>query len=262
MNRDNKIILKSFLDEKAELYENLYFIENDPIQIPHLFSKKEDIEIAGFLTSIIAWGQRKTIITNAKKLMNWMDDSPHDFLINHQAEDLKAFEKFVHRTFNSDDLLYFIYRLSLMYKEEGGLEQVYTDLYLQENEDILMTISRFKLLFFNQDHLARSEKHLSNPEKGSSAKRMNMFLRWMVRSGRRGVDFGIWSTISPSKLYMPLDVHTGNVARHFGLIKRKQNDRKALEELMKNLRKFDAEDPVKYDFALFGMGVNGKVTLL
>jgi uncharacterized protein (TIGR02757 family) len=149
-----------------------------------------------------------------------------------------------------------------MYKEEGGLEQVYTDLYRQENEDILMTISRFKQLFFNKDHLARSEKHLSNPEKGSSAKRINMFLRWMVRSGRKEVDFGIWNKISPSKLYMPLDVHTGNVARHFGLIKRKQNDRKALEELMENLRQFDSEDPVKYDFALFGMGVNEKGTLL
>lgn len=257
----NRKELKSFLDGKAELYECLDFIEYDPISIPHLFSKKEDIEIAGFLSSIIAWGQRKTIVSNAKKLMSWMDDTPYDFLLNHSEKDLKIFEKFVHRTFNSDDLLYFIYRLRLMYKEEGGLEKVFSKLYFLENENILVAISQFKQLFFNQEHLARTEKHLSDPEKGSSAKRINMFLRWMVRSGRREVDFGIWKNISASKLYMPLDVHTGNVARQFGLIMRKQNDRKALEELMVNLRLLDPEDPVKYDFALFGMGVNEKFIL-
>lgn len=252
----NKSQLKHFLDKKAELYEGLEFIENDPIQIPHLFSKKEDIEIAGFLTSIIAWGQRKTIINNAKKLMKWMDNSPHDFLLNHEAEDLKVIASFVHRTFNSDDLLYFIQRLSYMYKGEGGLENIFTNLISNENGLVLPAISQFKQTFFNQEHLSRSEKHLSDPEKGSSAKRINMFLRWMVRSDAKEVDFGFWKSISASQLYMPLDVHTGNVARHFELISRKQNDRKALEELMINLRELDADDPVKYDFALFGMGVN------
>lgn len=255
--RMNKIQLKSFLDKKVELYESLEFIENDPIQIPHLFAKKEDIEIAGFLTSIFAWGQRKTIINNAKKLMCWMDNSPHDFLLNHEEVDLKVMEHFVHRTFNSDDLLYFIRRLRYMYKDEGGLESVFATLIKQEKGLILPAISAFKQSFFDQEHLKRSEKHLSDPEKGSSAKRINMFLRWMVRSNAKEVDFGIWTTISPSQLYIPLDVHTGNVARHFGLIKRKQNDRKALEELMIQMRQFDADDPVKYDFALFGMGVNG-----
>jgi uncharacterized protein (TIGR02757 family) len=248
---------KLFLDEKAQLYERLDFIADDPIQIPHLFTKKEDIEIAGFLTSIIAWGQRKTIINNASKLMKWMDDRPHEFLLNHQDSDLKVFTRFVHRTFNSDDLLYFIHRLSLMYKKQGGLESAFTNLFKQKG-DILLAISSFKEVFFEEDHLSRSEKHLSNPDKGSSAKRINMFLRWMVRSSDRGVDFGIWEGIPASALYMPLDVHTGNVARQFDLIKRKQNDRKALEELMYHLRKMDPIDPVKYDFALFGMGVSGE----
>jgi len=259
MNWNNNIQLKSFLDEKAELYENLEFIENDPIQIPHLFSRKEDIEIAGFLTAIIAWGQRKTIISNAKKLMKLMDDAPFDFLINHQDQDLKAFTRFVHRTFNSDDLLYFIYRLKWMYKEEGGLEGVFGESINSNNGNMLMAISQFKAHFFKLEHLKRSEKHLSDPEKGSSAKRINMFLRWMVRSDKKEVDFGLWTGIAPSSLYIPLDVHTGNVARQFDLISRKQNDRKALEELMINLREMDPIDPVKYDFALFGMGVNGEV---
>jgi uncharacterized protein (TIGR02757 family) len=255
----NKKQLKSFLDEKAYLYEDLYFIENDPIQIPHLFSKKEDIEIAGFLTAIIAWGQRKTIISNARKLMSWMDNAPHDFLLNHQEEDLKKFITFVHRTFNADDLLYFIYRLSVMYKHEGGLEKAFTDLYQQENKNLLLSISRFKEGFFRLDHLSRSEKHLSDPEKNSSAKRINMYLRWMVRSSDRGVDFGIWKQIPSSALFIPLDVHSGNVARQLKLISRKQNDRKTLEELMGILRTMDPIDPVKYDFALFGMGVSGEI---
>ena len=250
--------LKSFLDEKAEYYECLDFIENDPIQIPHQFNKKEDIEIAGFLTSIIAWGQRKTIINNAKKLMLWMDNDPHSFLLNHEESDLKQFTSFVHRTFNADDLLYFIYRLSKMYKEEGGLESVYTSL-INNTGSVQTAISQFKQLFFSDEHLQRSEKHLPNPLKGSSAKRMNMYLRWMVRSDKKEVDFGLWKGISSSALYLPLDIHTGNVSRELGLLKRNQNDSKALEEVMIQLRKFDPVDPVKYDFALFGMGVNKEI---
>jgi len=251
----NKEQLKLFLDKKAEYYECLDFIEYDPIQIPHLFSKKEDIEIAGFLTSIFAWGQRKTIINNAKKLMQLMDNDPYNFLIHHEESDLKQFTSFVHRTFNADDLLYFIYRLSKMYKEEGGLESVFTRLH-DENDSLQFAIGQFKHLFFSDEHLSRSEKHLADPKKGSSAKRMNMFLRWMVRSNKKEVDFGLWKGISTSALYLPLDIHTGNVARELGLLTRKQNDNKALEEVMLQLREMDAEDPVKYDFALFGMGVN------
>ena len=251
--------LKNFLDEKAEYYEEPGFIENDPIQIPHLFTKKEDIEIAGFLTSVIAWGQRKTIIKNATRLMQWMDDSPHEFIIGHQSEDLKKFQKFVHRTFNSDDLLYFIYRLNSIYRQEGGLEKVFSDQFNYSNRDMKSAIAGFKTTFFEMEHLPRSQKHLPDPLKNSAAKRFNMFLRWMVRSNKKMVDFGLWKSITPAQLYLPLDVHTGNVARKLGMLKRNQNDWKALEELMGSLQKFDPADPVKYDFALFGMGVSGEV---
>jgi uncharacterized protein (TIGR02757 family) len=248
--------LKNFLDEKVEQYEVIDFIENDPIQIPHLFTKKEDIEIAGFLTSVIAWGQRKTIIKNATQLMHWMDDSPYEFIIGHQSSDLIKFQKFVHRTFNSDDLLYFIYRLSFIYRQEGGLEKVFFNQFNQSDREMKSAIAAFKTTFFNNEHLPRSQKHLPNPLKGSAAKRFNMFLRWMVRSDNKGVDFGFCKSITPAQIYLPLDVHTGNVARKLGLLKRNQNDWKALEELMLILRNFDPDDPVKYDFALFGMGVN------
>lgn len=256
---NNSKDLKKYLDDKSEHYETPGFIEYDPILIPHLFSKKEDIEIAGFLTSVIAWGLRKTIIKNATQLMQWMDNAPHDFIENHQPEDLKKFQKFVHRTFNSDDLLYFIFRLKQIYKQEGGLEQVFSEQLIKSNEEMKSAVAGFKTSFFNADHLTRSQKHLPNPLSGSAAKRFNMFLRWMVRSDRKGVDFGLWKTIKPAQLYLPLDVHTGNVARKLGLLKRNQNDWKALEELMGVLQKFDPADPVKYDFALFGMGVNREV---
>jgi len=248
-----------YLDEKAEQYEVPGFIENDPIQIPHLFSNKEDVEIAGFLTSIFAWGLRKTIVRNATQLMQWMDNAPYDFIINHQPEDLKKLQKFVHRTFNSDDLLSFIYRLKTIYKQEGGLENVFSQQLIKSNGEMKSAITGFKTSFFSEEHLARSQKHLPNPLSGSAAKRFNMFLRWMVRSDEKGVDFGLWKTIESAQLYLPLDVHTGNVARILGLLNRKQNDWKALEEVMLQLRKFDPIDPVKYDFALFGMGVSGEI---
>jgi uncharacterized protein (TIGR02757 family) len=190
--------------------------------------------------------------------MQWMDHSPHDFIVNHQAEDLKKFQTFVHRTFNSDDLLYFIYRLRNIYKQEGGLEKVFTQQFISTNKDMKSAIAGFKSMFFSDEHLSRSQKHLPNPLSGSAAKRFNMFLRWMVRSSNKGVDFGIWKSINPAQLYMPLDVHTGNVARKLGLLNRKQNDWRALEEVMLSLREFDPTDPVKYDFALFGMGVNNE----
>lgn len=248
-----KTELKNFLDQKAYQYENIRFINSDPIQIPHLFSKKEDIEIAGFLSATIAWGNRKMIIKNAKKMMLLMDNSPYDFVINHQDKDLQNFNSFVHRTFNAYDFMFFVKSLKNIYKNHFGLEKV---LQIKDNSDnYKLTISNFKEVFFELNHLLRTEKHISNPMKGSASKRINMFLRWMVRSSKKGVDFGIWKLHNPKNLHCPLDVHTGNTARKLGILSRKQNDWKSLEELDKTLREFDSQDPVKYDFALFGLGV-------
>ncbi|GMN08779.1 TIGR02757 family protein [Croceitalea sp. MTPC9] len=249
----NKSELKAFLDQKAALYEHPKFLESDPLQIPHRFNKKEDIEISAFLTATIAWGNRKSIINNASRLMELLDNSPHDYIITHQESDLDNLSSFVHRTFNGDDLRFFITSLKNIYQNHGGLENVFSK--SQEQESLQGTISNYKSLFFELEHLPRTQKHVSDPLKGSAAKRINMFLRWMVRSPNKGVDFGIWKRIPPSKLSCPLDVHSGNVARKLKLLKRKQNDAKALVELDSNLKKLDASDPVKYDFALFGLGV-------
>lgn len=245
--------LKSFLDEKVLLYNNPKFIESDPIQIPHGFSLKEDIEIAGFLTATIAWGNRKMIISNAKKLMDNMGNSPYDFVMEHKPQDLEKLSTFVHRTFNSDDCITFLKALQHIYKNHQGLETVFTK--TQGDFSMQNSISEFKKIFFETDHLQRTTKHISDPNKGSAAKRINMFLRWMVRQDKAGVDFGIWKDIAPGKLSCPLDVHSGNVARKLGLLSRKQNDGKALNELDSSLQNLDAVDPVKYDFALFGLGV-------
>ena len=247
----NKKELQDFLNEKAEYYETLKFIDSDPIQIPHLFSKKEDIEIAGFLAATIAWGQRPTIIRNATFLVNTMDMAPYDFITNFRESDLEPFANFKHRTFNFEDLKTFLFSLQNIYKNHGGLESVFS----HHPENMAENISTFKEIFFQTPHLSRTQKHVSDPMKGSAAKRLNMYLRWMVRSNDRGVDFGIWNKLSPKNLYLPLDVHTANVSRKLGLLNRKQNDWKALNELMTHLRSFDSIDPVKYDFALFGLGV-------
>ena len=245
--------LKEFLDEKVMLYNNPSFIESDPIQIPHLFSKKEDIEISGFLTAIISWGNRKMIIRNALKMMELLDNAPYDFIINHQKSDLKPFKNFVHRTFNSEDLYQFIKSLEHLYKKHQGLEK--TLAIIGERTTYIEAIHNLKKIFFEIPHLQRTKKHLSDPLKNSAAKRINMFLRWMVRNDQTGVDFGIWKTHNAANLSCPLDVHSGNVARKLALLSRKQNDWKAVTELDINLRKLDHEDPVKYDFALFGLGV-------
>lgn len=245
--------LKEFLDSKVNQYNNPKFIESDPIQIPHQFSKKEDIEIAGFLTATIAWGNRKSIINNAKQMMALLDNSPYDFIINHKETDLERLLPFVHRTFNGDDFIQFIKSLHHIYKNHGGLESVFSK-HVEKNS-LQISISKFKTTFFEIEHLPRTQKHVSDPLKNSAAKRVNMFLRWMVRNDKTGVDFGIWNGLKPSQLSCPLDVHSGNVARKLGLLNRKQNDGKALLELDTALRKLDAEDPVKYDFALFGLGV-------
>ncbi|MDO5981166.1 TIGR02757 family protein [Flavivirga spongiicola] len=249
----NTTDLKDFLDAKVIQYNNPKFIESDPIQIPHQFNKKEDIEISGFLTATIAWGNRKSIINNAKRLMGLLDNSPFDFVVNHSETDLEKLIPFVHRTFNGHDSIQFIKSLRHVYKNHGGLEAIFSK--YSDTESLQVSISKLKSIFFEIDHLQRTQKHISDPLKNSAAKRINMFLRWMVRNDNAGVDFGIWKSLSPSKLSCPLDVHSGNVARKLGLLLRKQNDAKALLELDTSLRKLDINDPVKYDFALFGLGV-------
>jgi uncharacterized protein (TIGR02757 family) len=245
--------LQSFLDEKVLQYNTYDFIESDPVQIPHLFSRKEDIEIAGFLSATIAWGNRKMIIKNSHKMMNLMGNSPYDFVMSHTSTDLERLETFVHRTFNGQDFTSFIKGLQHIYKNHNGLESVFAK--HQEPDSMQKSISEFKKNFFEIEHNTRAQKHISDPMKGSAAKRINMYLRWMCRLDNKGVDLGIWKSISPSLLSCPLDVHSGNVARKLGLLSRKQNDGKALAELDSKLRELDPHDPVKYDFALFGLGV-------
>nr|WP_262905146.1 TIGR02757 family protein [Flavobacterium psychrophilum] len=235
------------------MYNNLNFIESDPIQIPHLFSLKEDIEIAGFLSATIAWGNRKMIINNSHKMMQLMGNSPYDFVLSHNENQLESLNKFVHRTFNGQDFAQFIKSLQHIYTNHNGLEAVFAK--NATKDSMQKSISEFKKIFFENNHLPRTQKHISDPISGSAAKRINMFLRWMVRQDTHGVDFGLWKTISPSALSCPLDVHSGNVARKLQLLLRKQNDAKAVYELDTNLRLLDPNDPVKYDFALFGLGV-------
>ncbi|MEZ4800002.1 MAG: TIGR02757 family protein [Flavobacteriales bacterium] len=249
-----KSALKAFLDEEVDKFERPEFIELDPISVPHLFTNKEDIEIAGFFSASIAWGNRKSIVANANKLMGLMDNAPFDFVMHHDAADLNRLKHFVHRTFNSEDATAFVKSLQHIYKNHGGLEGAFVSGFNGQN--IATAIQSFREKFFEIDYPKRTEKHVSNPLTGSASKRINMYLRWMVRSDERQVDFGLWKGIPTSSLMMPLDVHTGNVSRELNLLKRKQNDWKALEELMDSLRVFDPVDPVKYDFALFGIGVS------
>ncbi|HEX2974421.1 MAG TPA: TIGR02757 family protein [Bacteroidales bacterium] len=245
--------LREFLDEKVELYNKPSFIETDPISIPHLFTVKEDIEISGFLAATIAWGNRKMILRNANRMMELLDNSPYDFVMNSGDDDLERLEKFVHRTFNSVDLAYFIRALQHIYRHKGGLENIFTTYQLPGS--LQPAIHEFHKIFFELQHEKRTERHVSDPFKGSAAKKINMFLRWMVRSDNNGVDFGIWRSIPASALSCPLDVHSGNVARQLYLLTRKQNDAAAVLELDSRLRELDPYDPVKYDFALFGLGV-------
>jgi len=242
------IELKDFLDFKAEQYENPAFLEYDPIQIPHKFSQKEDIEIIGFLVATIAWGNRKSIISNGNKICEIMGNSPYDFIMNYKKN---SQVNFVHRTFNSSDLEFFFHALHTIYKT-GDLELAFCGNF--HDNSLKNYISNFRQLFLETSHLPRSEKHISNPNANSACKRLIMYLRWMVRDSKKGVDFGIWKSISSSELYIPLDVHTGTIARKLGILKRTQNDWKTNEELIELLRKFDSIDPAKYDFALFGLG--------
>ncbi len=242
--------LKIFLDEKVVQYNKPSFIESDPIQIPHRFQLIQDVEIAGFLTATIAWGNRKSILKSAETLMRLMDESPYDFVVNHSPQDLTSLNNFVHRTFNGVDLICFVSALKRIYQTHESLEDLFV-----HSENLQLGIHHFKKYFFSFPHEKRTEKHISDSLTKSAAKRINMFLRWMVRPNDSGVDLGLWQVISPSQLSCPLDVHSGRVARKLDLLHRKQNDALAVAELDQSLRQLDPKDPVKYDFALFGLGV-------
>ncbi|WP_394677815.1 TIGR02757 family protein [uncultured Sphingobacterium sp.] len=253
--------LKDFLDKKVDEYNQPGFIPNDPISIPHQFSAKQDIEIMGFLASIMAWGQRKTIINKCNELVARMDGSPYDYIINHQEQDLKTLLGFKHRTFNDTDILYFVSFFKHHYQHFESLEDAF--LVGQENReevDLEMALNAFKTYFFSlPDYPVRTRKHISSPAQKSTVKRINMFLRWMVRKDTKGVDFGIWHRLLPKDLICPCDVHVERVARKFGLITLDKVNWKTAQELTANLRLLDPLDPVKYDFALFGLGVEGEM---
>ncbi|MGV8091618.1 MAG: TIGR02757 family protein [Mangrovibacterium sp.] len=246
--------LRELLEEKVHTYNQPAFIETDPIQVPKQFSQKENIEIAGFLSAGIAWGQRPTIIRNALRLMKLMDHDPYEFLLQTGEQEWMHFSDFKHRTFNGTDCSFFLRSLKNIYENHGGLEAVFSRGY-QLEQTVSSALRYFRKVFFEVDYEHRSQKHISDIDKGASAKRLNMFLRWMVRSDEQGVDFGLWKDIPMSALMLPLDVHTGNQARQLGVLSRKQNDWHAVLEVTANLRQLDPSDPVKYDFALFGMGV-------
>ncbi len=264
--------LKDFFDEKVEAYNRPSFIKDDPICIPHLFTQKADIEIAGLFAAVFAWGNRTTIIKKSKELMVLMDMAPHDFCLNHTTKDLKKLESFKHRTFNTTDLFYFIEFLQFHYRSQKSLEDAFLKKivpYKRSEIDndaanymqgaVAIALTRFHNYFFSMEHVPqRTKKHIASPHKGSTCKRLNMFLRWMVRKDQQGVDFGIWNKIKPSDLICPIDLHVARVAKRFGLLERKQLDWQAAVELTHYLKTLDPLDPVKYDFALFGLGVMEK----
>jgi uncharacterized protein (TIGR02757 family) len=248
--------LMQFLNEKVAAYDQPFFIQDDPVSIPHLFSKKQDKEIAGFFAAIFAWGIRTTIINKSRELMGLMDNAPHDFCLHHSDNDLKKLLSFKHRTFNATDLLYFVSFFKEHYSRHSSLETAFSQWMKKEDEDVEKGLDGFYQYFFSLPHVpGRTLKHIACPAKKSACKRINMFLRWMVRQDKAGVDFGIWKNIRPSQLIIPLDLHVARVAANFGLLQRSQNDWQAAKELTQTLRSFDAKDPCKYDFALFGLGV-------
>lgn len=252
----NRAALKQFLDRKVAEYNNLSFIPLDPVSVPHLFKSRQDIEIAGFFAATFAWGNRTTIINKCKELMGLMDNSPYDFIVNHKEKERKRFLGFCHRTFNDTDLLYFVSFLQHHYKRYSSLEDAFFSKGINEVEDAL---NYFHTYFFSLDDVpARTRKHVASPAKNSGCKRLNMYLRWMVRNDGKGVDFGIWKKIKPSHLIVPLDLHVARVAKRFKLLTRPNADWQSALELTKHLREFDPTDPVKYDFALFALGVMEK----
>jgi len=249
--------LKIYLDKKVKLYNNIQFIENDPIVIPHQFSKKQDIEIAGLFAAVFAWGQRVTIINKSNELLQRMDGKPYDFILNHSENDLKQLIGFKHRTFNDTDLLYFIHFLHSWYKSNNSLESAFLNGIKKNDQTTENGLTFFRNHFFSSELApARTKKHIPSPLQHSACKRLNMYLRWMVRKDKQGVDFGIWTGIKPHQLICPLDVHVQKIALQLGLLSREKADWQAASELTNNLRKLDPADPVKYDFALFGTGIN------
>jgi uncharacterized protein (TIGR02757 family) len=254
----NKQDLKNFLDEKVSLYNSSSFIAQDPVSIPHQFRLRQDIEIMGFFAATLAWGQRMTIIKNCNYLTELMEGEPYNFLLNHNPKDLNRFSKFVHRTFNPEDACYFIRFLSWYYSKNTTLETAFSSSLNASDPTVENALTGFCRLFFSlPNYPHRTRKHVANPGLNSACKRLNMFLRWMVRKDNKGVDFGIWNSISPAQLICPLDVHSGRVARQLGLLQRQQNDWAAALELTANLRQLNPDDPASYDFALFGLGVEG-----
>lgn len=251
--------LKKELDQKVKLYNQPGFIKDDPVSIPHLFNKKQDIEIAGFFAAIFSWGNRTTIINKSKALLQLMDNAPHAFCLQHTIKDLQRLEGFCHRTFNTTDLLYFIEFLKFHYGQYDSLEIAFTNGMHKNDETIENGLNAFCDYFFSlPDVPQRTKKHIASPEKNSSCKRLNMYLRWMIRTDDKGVDFGLWKNISPAQLICPIDVHVARVSKRFNLLQRNQTDWKAALELTTYLRTLDKDDPVKYDFALFGLGVSEK----
>lgn len=248
----------NLLNEKYEQFNQPNFIANDPVSIPHQFTLKQDIEIMGFIAATLAWGQRKTIINKCNELVQLMDGAPFDFIKNHQDTDLKRFLAFKHRTFNNTDTLYFIEFFKDFYATHESLEEAFTKGLTKESDNTKTALENFQQIFFNlEDYPARTRKHIATPARNSSCKRINMFLRWMVRKDNKGVDFGIWQNISPAQLICPCDVHVERVGRKLGLISRPKTDWQMAVELTDNLKQLDPSDPVKYDFALFGLGVEG-----
>lgn len=251
--------IKAYLDKLVEEFNHPSFIENDPISIPHEFTKKQDIEIIGFWTAMLAWGQRVTIINKAKELIALMDYAPHDFMLNHEEKDREKLLSFKHRTFQSTDTLYFLEFLQQYYRQHESLETAFARHLKTEDSTVERALIGFHEQFFALPYAPqRTRKHIATPSRKSTCKRLNMFLRWMVRKDDKGVDFGIWEQIKPAQLLIPLDVHVDRVARQLGLLKRKQTDWLAVLELSEVLRSFDSQDPAKYDFALFGLGVLNK----
>jgi uncharacterized protein (TIGR02757 family) len=249
--------VKMFLEEKYLQYNTPSFIECDPISVPHRFTELQDREVSGFITAAIAWGRRDLILRSSRILLERMDDSPYEFIMSAGDDELSRLSAFVHRTFNGSDCIYFIRGLRYIYSNYSSMEEVVCQ-GMAETGSLRGGISHLRTVFFTIPHAQRNEKHFADITGGAAGKRLNMFLRWMVRKDNRGVDFGIWKNIDQSSLYIPLDLHSGNTARKLGLLKRKMNDWKAVEELTEVLRTFDPSDPVKYDFALFGLGVNEK----
>lgn len=252
--------LYELLESKAEEFNRPVFIENDPICIPHTYQKLQDIEISGLIAAVLAWGQRKTIIRKCREFFALMDHAPHDFILHHQEQDLKPFLEFRHRTFNATDALYFIEFLHHYYQQHDSLEDAFAQAISPEDIDIEKGLIYFHQLFFSlPDYPCRTRKHIATPARNSACKRLNMYLRWMVRRDDKGVDFGLWHKIKPSQLICPCDLHVDRVARRLGLIKRKQTDWLTAKELTQNLRLFDPHDPVRYDFALFGLGIQERM---